>query len=97
MLESGQADAWSKQSLAKAASDARDKAKLLADTLGMKLGPVRTLRANTEMRPPAPMVTAKAMAYSAADSGGGNSEMGLVGGEIKDTASVNGEFELVEL
>src|SRR3546814_13987828 len=55
ILESSQADALSKQALAKAASDARDKAKLLADTLGMKLGPVRTLRANTEMRPPAPI------------------------------------------
>src|SRR3546814_9631098 len=42
ILESSQADALSKQALAKAASDARDKAKLLADTLGMKLGPVRT-------------------------------------------------------
>lgn len=98
VLESSQADALSKQALAEAATDARDKAKLLADTLGMKLGPVRTLRANnSETRPPVPMVMmAKAAAYSEADSAGGNSEMGFAGGEIKYKASASAEFDLLE-
>jgi uncharacterized protein YggE len=96
-LESSQADALMRQALAKAASDARDKARLLAETLGMKLGAVRTLRVDSnEMPPPRPMVMAKAMAYSAEDSAGGNTEMGFAGGEIKYRATANAEFDLLE-
>ncbi|NGY06530.1 SIMPL domain-containing protein [Solimonas terrae] len=95
-LESSQADALTREALAKAATDARDKARLLAETLGMKLGPVRTLRVNNDMPPPTPMVMAKAMAYSAADSNGGNDEMGFAGGEIKYRATASAEFDLLE-
>lgn len=95
-LESSQADALGRQALARAATDARDKAKLLADTLGMKLGPVRTLRVNSELPPPVPMVMAKAAAFSEAADGSGNSEIGFSGGEIKYKASASAEFDLLE-
>lgn len=94
-LESSQADALSRQALAEAATDARDKARLLAETLGMKLGAVRTLRANTDTPRPVPMVMAKAEFRAAADDGG-NSEMGFAGGEIKYRASASAEFDLLE-
>jgi uncharacterized protein len=51
-LESSKADELQRQALAKAAEDARVKAKVLADTLGVKLGPIHTLNANTEYTPP---------------------------------------------
>lgn len=97
VLESSKADSLRREALAKAAIDARDKARLLADTLGMKLGAVRTLSANdSEARPPVPMVMMKAAAFSEASDAGGNSEMGFAGGEIKYKASASAQFDLLD-
>ncbi|NKF21204.1 SIMPL domain-containing protein [Solimonas marina] len=95
VLESSRADALRREALAQAATDARDKARLLADTLGMKLGAVRSLNANdSEARPPVPMMMmAKAARAPAADSG--NSEMGFASGEIKYSANVSAQFDLL--
>ena len=95
-LESSQSEALERQALAKAALDAQAKAKLLADTLGVKLGSVHSVRANEAIAPPAPMmVKTMAMRAEAAD-GSGNEQMGFSGGEIKYSASVSAEFDLGE-
>jgi uncharacterized protein YggE len=92
-LESSRADELQRQALAKAALDAQAKAKLLADTLGVKLGPVHTISASAEVsRPPVPQVRMMAMAAAAP---GGNEDMGFAAGEVKYTGSLTAEFDLV--
>jgi hypothetical protein len=63
---------------------------LLASTLGVKLGGVRSIAENGSS-PPVPMVKAMAMRAEAAD---GNAQMGISTGEIRVRASVNAEFDL---
>jgi uncharacterized protein YggE len=97
-LESSRSDELQRQALVKAAQDAQSRARLLADTLGVKLGTVHSLRANSEPAPPSPVMY-KAMAMrvdAAADEAGGNEQMGFSGGEIKYKASVSAQFDLVE-
>ncbi|HEY0973039.1 MAG TPA: SIMPL domain-containing protein [Solimonas sp.] len=93
-LESSKSGALIEQALVNAANDARTKAKLLAETLGMKLGAVRTLRVNDYAPPPMPMKV-MAMRAEAADMGG-NQEMGFAAGEIKYSASAVIEFDLIK-
>lgn len=91
-LESSKAKELTQQALVKAAEDARAKAKLLAETLGAKLGPVfRINAADAPVPPPMPM-KAMAMRSEAAD---GNAEMGFSAGEIRVEASVTAEFDLL--
>jgi uncharacterized protein YggE len=93
-LESSKADELRRQALANAAVDARAKAQILASTLGAKLGPVHTISAASDQdspRPPRPML---AMARTA-DSEGGNEEMGFAGGQIRITATLLAEFDLL--
>ncbi|MGH8457492.1 MAG: SIMPL domain-containing protein [Stenotrophobium sp.] len=97
VLESSKAKELSRQALVKAAEDARAKAQLLADTLGVKLGTVRSLSASDSSAAPPPrpvMFMAKAMAAAPADESG-NDQMGFAAGEIKFSASVNAEFDLI--
>lgn len=96
VLESSKSEALSREALVKAANDARSKAKLLADTLGMKLGAARSVRVNDYTPPPVPMVKAMAMRAEMASDAGGNQEMGFAGGEIKYTANAAVEFDLLE-
>lgn len=93
VLESSGKDALLQQALVNAANDARAKAKLLAETLGMKLGAVRTLRINDYAPPPMPM---KAMMQRAEMADSGNQEMGFAAGEIKYSASASVEFDLIK-
>lgn len=93
-LYSTQAQQLSRQALVKATEDARSKAQLLADTLGVKLGAVRSLSANDNTQPPPVLYKAMAMRAEMADQGG-NTEMGFATGEIKYTASVNADFDLI--
>lgn len=81
------------QALVKAALDAQARAKLLADTLGLKLGPVHQLNAS-EAAPPPPMPKMMVMRAAAAGDDG-NREMGVNAGELRYGASVNAEFELI--
>jgi uncharacterized protein len=93
-LESSHADELQNQALVKAAQDAQAKARLLADTLGVKLGAVHTISSNFEMpRPPQPMPRMMVMAAAAAPSG--NEEMGFAAGQIRFTSSVEAEFDLL--
>lgn len=92
VLESSRSATLVEQALVNAAKDAQSKARLLANTLGMKLGAVRTLRVNDYVAPPMPMKVMAMRAEAAADSG--NQEMGFEAGEIKYTASASVEFDL---
>lgn len=91
-LESSKAREVQQQALVKAAQDAQARAKLLAETLGMKLGAVHSISAH-EAGPQPPMP--KMMMAARADAGGGNAEMGMNAGELRYSASVNAEFELI--
>ena len=92
-LESSRAEDLQRQALVKAAQDAQAKARLLADTLGVKLGAVRSISANSAApRPPGP-VPRVMMAAAAAPSG--NEDMGFAAGEIRFSSSVSAEFDLV--
>lgn len=97
VLESSRSEELKRQALVAAAKDARDKAKLLAETLDMKLGAVRSLRVDdNSSTPPVPMVKVMAMRAEAASDMSGNEQMGLVSGEIKYTANANADFDLLE-
>lgn len=93
LLESSKAEELRRQALAKAALDARAKAQLLAETLGMKLGSVHTLNANIEEAPPRPIMMKAA--FAAAPEAGGNNESGFVSGQIRFAASVSADFDLL--
>jgi uncharacterized protein YggE len=92
-LESSKAKDIEHEALVKASQDAEAKAKLLAETLGAKLGPVHQISA-ADFSPPPPMPKVMAMRAEAAFDGG-NQEMGFAAGEIRYSASVNAEFELL--
>lgn len=92
VLESSQSAALQRQALVAAAEDARGQAELLAKTLGMSLGAVRSLRADSAAPPPMPMVMQ--MRAKEADSGG-NAEIGFAAGEIRIQASASAEFDLI--
>jgi uncharacterized protein YggE len=94
-LESSKAKELTRQALIKATEDARSKALLLADTLGVKLGPVRNISANDSSPPPVMYKVMAMRASSAPAADSGNSEMGFSSGEIKYNASVNAEFDLI--
>jgi len=92
-LESSRAEDLQRQALVKAAQDAQAKAKLVADTLGVKLGAVRSISAGSAApRPPGP-VPRVMMAAAAAPSG--NEDMGFAAGEIRFSSNVSAEFDLV--
>lgn len=92
-LESSKADALRSQALVAATLDAQAKARLVAQTLGLKLGPVHVINAaDTDVAPPRPQLMA-ARADAAFDSG--NQELGFSAGEIRYSASVNAEFDLL--
>lgn len=92
-LEYSEAREIQRQALVRAAQDARARAKLLAETLGMTLGPLHRLQA-TETPPSPPMPKMVAMrADMGAESG--NAELGLSTGELRFSASVQAEFDLL--
>jgi uncharacterized protein len=90
-LESSKAREVQQQALVKAAQDAQARARLLAETLGMKLGAVHSISAH-EAGPQPPMPKMMAMR---AEADGGNAEMGINAGELRYGATVSAEFELV--
>jgi hypothetical protein len=90
-LESSRQRELERAALARAAEDARDKARVLAETLRVKLG-VASRIVESGVSAPQPMYEMKAMRAAAAD---GNAEMGVALGEIRLHASVGVEFELL--
>lgn len=96
VLESSKQKEIERSALARAADDAQQQARVLAETLGLKLGPARSVNSSgvAPMPPPMPMVKAMAMRAEAADAGG-NEQMGLASGQIRATANVTVEFDLL--
>ncbi len=96
-LESSKAEALGRDALAKAAEDARAKAKVLADALGAKLGAVHTLNANAEYIPAPQMQKARFSVMAAADAApeSGNEALGFSAGQIRYSATVNADFDLI--
>lgn len=93
-LESSHSEDLQREALAKAAADARAKAKILADTLGVKLGSIHTLNANTQFAPP-PLVRANVRSLAADSAPGGNDEIGFAAGQIKYSATLSADFDLL--
>ncbi|HSW15161.1 MAG TPA: SIMPL domain-containing protein [Solimonas sp.] len=94
-LEASNAKELARQALVKATEDARAKAQLLADTLKVKLGSIYALNASEGYTPP-PMPKAMAMRAEASQAfDSGNQQMGLETGEIKYSATVNADFDLL--
>jgi uncharacterized protein YggE len=91
-LESSKAEELRREALAKAAQDAQAKARVVADALGVKLGPVHTVNASAEPQPPP---RPRLMMATAMAAPSGNDEMGFAAGEIRYTATVTAEFELL--
>ena len=91
-LESSRAEDLQRQALAKAALDAQAKARVLADTLGVKLGTVHTVSASSELSPPEPRPMMRGMAMAKA-APSGNEEMGFAAGEIRYTSNISAEFD----
>jgi uncharacterized protein len=94
VLESSRAKELGREALAAAADDARARAELLARILGAKLGPVRSITASEGGFQPPPMPKVMAMRMDAAAESG-NAQMGFEAGEIKVTAAVQAEFDLL--
>lgn len=93
-LESSRADALRLDALTRAAQDAQNKARTLAQALGVKLGAARTVRESGSVSPPPmPMKVMAMRAEAAYDSG--NEQMGLATGEIRIAADVGVEFDLI--
>lgn len=76
-----------------AAKDARRKAELLAETLGVKVGPVHSLTAVSNNFRPAPMAEAAMMRSASADAGGADT---YSAGEVVVTAQVNAQFTITD-
>ncbi len=94
-LESSKAEELQNQALAKAAADAQAKARVLAASLGVGLGAVHTVNSSAEFTPP-PVPRLRAMAVAAAAApASGNDQIGFSGGQIKVTATLNADFDLV--
>lgn len=92
-LEHSKAREVQQQALVQAARDAETRARLLAETLGMKLGPLHRLHA-TEAPPMPPMPKVMAMRADMAAEGG-NAGAGISLGELRFGASVQAEFDLL--
>lgn len=91
-LESSKRTELERQALARAAEDARDKARLLADTLKVRLGVAYRI-AESGIDMPMPVMYEMKTARAAAQDGG--ADMGIALGEIKLRANVSVEFELL--
>ena len=91
-LGTTRAEALRREALAKAADDARLSAEALAKTLGARVGKVRRIASSdVDVRPPPQPLERVAM--MAKDSGGGAETYET--GQIKITAQVTAEFDLV--
>ena len=92
VLDSTRRKEIERQAMTKAVEDARLNAETLATAAGVKLGTVRTLNGNAS-QPGVPMYRAKAM--MAADAAGAPPEETYQAGEMKFSAMVNAEYDLV--
>jgi uncharacterized protein YggE len=94
-LESSKAEDYQRQALAKAATDAREKAQVLADTLDVKLGAVHTLNASVDFESPSPPRPMTMKVAALAQEPDGNTEMGFSAGQLHYSATLSAEFDLL--
>jgi hypothetical protein len=93
VLESSKARDTEREAMRRAALDAKDRAELLASTLGVKIGTARQIHANSNQSfspPPQQPVLMKAMS---ADTG--NADMGISAGSLRYQATVTVEFGMM--
>lgn len=98
VLESSQMKQTERTALARAVDDASAQARVVAESLSLKLGLVRTLNASTAgAQPPMPMPRVMMMKASAdaAPEMSGNEQTGFSAGLIRATSTVTAEFELL--
>lgn len=98
LLESSQFKTAENRALSSAVENAKSQAQLVAEGLGMRLGPPRTINATGEtIQPPVPMPRVMAMKAmdSAAAEMSGNEQVGFSAGLIRASATITAEFELV--
>jgi uncharacterized protein YggE len=93
-LESSHAEALRREALAKAAEDAQANARVLAQTLGARLGPVQRINAAAESVIPPPQPRMMVMAASVPQPSG-NEELGFAAGQIRYSATLTAEFDLL--
>lgn len=95
-LESSRAEALGREALARAADDARAKARVLAEALGVTLGAVHTLSAQADAAPPVAYKARMAVMASAdAVAESGNDAIGFSAGQIRYSANVTADFDLI--
>jgi uncharacterized protein YggE len=90
MLDSSKRKALEREAMARAVEDARLNAETLAGAAGVKLGAVRSLNGSAAA-PPMPMYRQRALMADAAMA----PEASYQPGEMKFTATVNAEYDLV--
>ncbi len=96
VLESSKQKEIEREALKRATLDAQTQAKLIAETLGMKLGQARTVSTTTQSyQPPVPMVKMAMRSAMAEAAPSGNEQMGFSGGQIRATSNVTAEFEML--
>ncbi len=96
VLESSKIKDTERAALARATEDAQAQAKVVAEALGLKLGLPRTLNANSQpYNPPMPKAMMMRASADAAPEMSGNEQMGFTAGQLRATASVTAEFELL--
>lgn len=98
VLESSKIKETERTALARAVDDATAQARVVAEGLSVKLGPVRTVNAGSQgAQPPMPMPRMMAMKASAdmAPEMSGNEQTGFSAGLIRATSTVTAEFELL--
>jgi hypothetical protein len=92
-LESSTSDEARRRALKLAVEDARANAQIVAQTLGVSLGPAHNITANAnEPSPPRPMMAMARAAVSA--SADGNEQMGLTPGLLRYSVEVRAQFDL---
>jgi hypothetical protein len=92
-LDSSKRAELNRQALAAAAKDAEANARIIAETLGAKLGPLRELTAGGAMPPPQPMPMYKA-SMAMADAAMERGPETYSAGSLRFEASVNATFDL---
>lgn len=94
VLKSSKAESLRQKALVEAAQNARAKARVLARTLGARLGPVHDIKVNNT--PPRPIPVMRTMSVAARKGAkGGNQAMGFSAGQIHYSAEVNVDFDLL--
>ena len=91
-LDSSKAKDLNRDALAAATADAKANAERIATTLGVKLGPVRTVVAGGSSPPPMPMQEVRVTAMAKMDSSAGAN---YVPGEISFEGRVDATFDVI--